>query len=168
MATGSVSIQVSVLLGRSGVGHSHRIGLGLLKSSAWRGAQSALPALAGIAHQGCARGLVEYASGQSFGPGGLLLKILRGHRCTSSVQVEANAFVPSVLLSGLRLCEGGHSRQALSRSRRTGLGEVSLRSRLMRFEPSSAGRDQPPCCIPWSSSAGSFCSASAATASGRA
>jgi hypothetical protein len=38
----------------------------------------------------------------------LFLKILRGHRCTSSTQVEANAFVPSIFLSGLRLCERGH------------------------------------------------------------
>jgi hypothetical protein len=37
-----------------------------------------------------------------------LFKILI-HRCTSSAQVEANAFVPSIHLSGLKECEVRHT-----------------------------------------------------------
>jgi hypothetical protein len=97
------------LVGRCGVGRSLRIGLGFLSRFARGGSQRALPALAGIAHQGCTRGPVEYVPGQPFGSGGLFLKILRGHRCTSSAQAEANACLPSICPSGSGLCEGGHS-----------------------------------------------------------
>jgi hypothetical protein len=59
-------------------------------------------------------------------------KILSGHGCTSSAQVEANAFVASIFLSGLRLYEAGHSSPALSlslsiNSEGFGLGEVFRR-----------------------------------------
>ena len=88
-----------------GGGHRDRIRLGFLNSLVGRSIQRPSPALAGIPHQSCARGSIEDAFGQSFGPGGLLLKILRGHRCTSSAQAEANACIPSICLSDLRLCE---------------------------------------------------------------
>jgi len=134
------------LFARSGIGNSHRLGLGLNRRVE-RDGQGALPALAGIAHQGCTRGPIEYGFGQSFGPGGLFLKILRGHRCTSWAQVQANAFVPSIFLPDLTLCEAAHLSglylSARRRVPRAAFGEFFLRPRQMRFEPAPDPPRQP-------------------------
>jgi hypothetical protein len=75
---------------------------------------SPLPALSGILHKSFARQGVKNALGQPFGSVGLFLEISDGHRCTLRAQVEANAFVASVILASLTVCEISHCPDAAS------------------------------------------------------